>query len=58
MTQVVKVPAISLVSPCFRGLDHIVAESGLPVPGVLSILSVLEMRRLIRRLSGAVVVRT
>ncbi len=39
-------------------IDHIVVESGLPVPRVLSILSVLEMRRLIRRLSGAVVVRT
>ncbi len=39
-------------------IDHVVAESGLPVPQVLSILSVLEMRRLVRRLSGAMVSRT
>jgi DNA processing protein len=38
-------------------VDKIVAASAMPVPQVLSILSVLEMRRLIRRLSGAVVVR-
>ncbi|MBW3598031.1 MAG: DNA-processing protein DprA [Planctomycetes bacterium] len=38
-------------------VDHIVAASELPVSQVLSILSVLEMRRLIRRLSGSLVVR-
>jgi DNA processing protein len=38
-------------------IDHIVAGSGLPVPRVLSTLSVLEMRHLIRRLSGTMVSR-
>jgi DNA processing protein len=38
-------------------IDRIVTETGLPVPRVLSTLSVLEMRRLIRRLSGTTVVR-
>ena len=39
-------------------IDTVVSEAKLPVPRVLSILSVLEMRRLIRRLSGSMVVRT
>lgn len=38
-------------------IDEIVMESGLPVAQVLSTLSVLEMRRLVRRLSGSTVVR-
>jgi DNA processing protein len=38
-------------------IDQIVTQTGLPVPQVLSTLSVLEMRRLIRRLSGTNVVR-
>ena len=38
-------------------IDRIVSDTGLPVPQVLSTLSVLEMRRLIRRLSGTTVVR-
>ena len=38
-------------------VDQIISETGLPVPQVLSTLSVLEMRRLIRRLSGTMVVR-
>ncbi|MBN2023329.1 MAG: DNA-processing protein DprA [Pirellulales bacterium] len=38
-------------------IDQIVTQSGLPVPQVLSALSVLEMRRLVRRLSGSTVVR-
>jgi DNA processing protein len=38
-------------------IDQVVAQSGLPVPQVLSTLSVLEMRRLVRRLSGTTVVR-
>jgi DNA processing protein len=38
-------------------IDEIVSQSGLPAPQVLSTLSVLEMRRLIRRLSGATVAR-
>ena len=38
-------------------VDHIVAQSGLPVPQVLSTLSVLEMRHLVRRLSGTMVAR-
>ncbi|MGA2621145.1 MAG: DNA-processing protein DprA [Thermoguttaceae bacterium] len=38
-------------------VDQIVAASGLPVPQVLATLSVLEMKHLIRRLSGTSVVR-
>ena len=38
-------------------VDQIVATSGLPVARVLSTLSVLEMRRLVRRLSGTTVAR-
>jgi DNA processing protein len=38
-------------------IDQIVADAGLPVAQVLSTISVLEMRRLIRRLSGTTVIR-
>jgi len=38
-------------------IDQVVADSGLPVPRVLSTISVLEMRRLVRRLGGTTVVR-
>ncbi len=38
-------------------VDEVVVASGLPVPQVLSTLSVLEMRHLIRRLSGTSVMR-
>lgn len=38
-------------------IDSIVVSSGLPVPRVLSTLSVLEMRRLVRRVSGQLVQR-
>ena len=38
-------------------VDQLVSETGLPVPRVLATLSVLETRRLIRRLSGTTVVR-
>ncbi len=38
-------------------IDQIVADTGLPVSQVLSTISVLEMRRLIRRLSGTTVIR-
>ncbi|QDU29701.1 hypothetical protein ETAA8_48160 [Anatilimnocola aggregata] len=33
-------------------IDEVIVQSGLPVPRVLSTLSVLEMRRLVRRVSG------
>lgn len=38
-------------------IDRIVQQSQLPISQVLSTLSVLEMRRLVRRLSGATVAR-
>ena len=38
-------------------VDRIIAETGLPAPQVLATLSVLEVRRLVRRLSGTTVVR-
>ncbi len=49
---------LAAIGPEPTPIDHVVVESGLPVPQVLSILSVLEMRRLVRRLSGAMVART
>ena len=38
-------------------VDQLVAKTGLPVARILSTLSVLEMRRLIRRLTGTTVMR-
>lgn len=38
-------------------IDEVVAECGLPIHRVLSTVSVLEMRRMVRRLSGTQVVR-
>jgi DNA processing protein len=38
-------------------IDAVVAASGLPTPTVLSTLSVLEMRHLVRRLSGNMIAR-
>lgn len=38
-------------------IDEVVVAAGLPVPNVLSTISVLEMRRLIRRLGGNRVMR-
>lgn len=38
-------------------IDSVVAASGLPVPRVLSTLSALEIRRLVRRISGQLVQR-
>jgi DNA processing protein len=38
-------------------IDAVVVASGLPVQRVLATLSVLEMRRLIRRISGNYVIR-
>jgi DNA processing protein len=38
-------------------IDDIVVRSGLPIQRVLATLSVLEMRRLIRRVSGSLVLR-
>lgn len=38
-------------------IDDVVVTSGLPVPRVLSTVSALEMRRLIRRVSGNTVIR-
>ena len=38
-------------------IDDVVVASGLPVPRVLSAISALEMRRLIRRVSGSSVLR-
>ncbi len=48
---------LSAVGSDPTSIDQIVAQSGLPVPRVLSTVSVLEMRRLIRRTSGTTVVR-
>jgi DNA processing protein len=38
-------------------IDNVIASCGLPAHRVLSIVSVLEMRRVIRRVSGNLVAR-
>ena len=39
-------------------IDQVCVSTGIPVPNVLATISVLEMRRLVRRLSGQLVCRT
>ena len=48
---------LSAIDTQATSIDHIVAASGLPTPQVLATVSVLEMRRLIRRLGGNSVLR-
>jgi DNA processing protein len=48
---------LSTVGEDPTSIDQIVAASGLPVQRVLATISVLEMRRLVRRTSGSTVVR-
>jgi DNA processing protein len=48
---------LSAISGEATPIDRILSDTGLPVSQVLSTLSVLEMRRLVRRLSGTTVVR-
>ena len=48
---------LSAIDTEATSIDTIVADTGLPVSRVLSTLSVLEMRRLVRRLSGNSVAR-
>ena len=48
---------LSAIGSEATAIDQIVSTTGLPVPQVLSTLSVFEMRRLIRRLSGTTVIR-
>lgn len=48
---------LSAVGTSATAIDQVISDSGLPTPQVLSTLSVLEMRRLVRRLSGNYVLR-
>jgi DNA processing protein len=48
---------LAAVSAEATTIDHVVATSKLPTPQVLATLSVLEMRRLVRRVSGNRVAR-
>ncbi len=48
---------LAAVSSEATTVDAVVVASGLPVQQVLATLSVLEMRRLVRRLSGNLVMR-
>lgn len=48
---------LAAIGASATAIDQVIADSGLPTPQVLSTLSVLEMRRLIRRLSGNSVMR-
>ena len=43
---------LSAVAAEATSIDQVIATTGLPAPNVLSAVSVLEMRRLVRRLSG------
>ncbi len=45
------------IGPTATNVDTIIVETGLPVARVLATISTLEMRRLIRRVSGQAVVR-
>lgn len=53
----VELLVLSAVGPEATLIDQIVVQSRLPVSQVLATLSALEMRRLVRRLSGTTVVR-
>ncbi|HEX3656413.1 MAG TPA: DNA-processing protein DprA [Pirellulales bacterium] len=48
---------LAAIGSSTASIDQVVSASGLPTPQVLSTLSVLEMRRLVRRLSGNLVTR-
>lgn len=48
---------LAAISPDPITIDNVVAASGLAVPNVLATLSALEMRRLVRRVSGNLVMR-
>jgi DNA processing protein len=48
---------LDAVTPDAITIDAVVSTAGLPTPQVLATLSVLEMRRLVRRLSGNTVYR-
>jgi DNA processing protein len=48
---------LAIVETEATSMDQIIVRSGLPVQQVLATISVLEMRRLIRRLSGTTVMR-
>jgi DNA processing protein len=48
---------LSAIGSEATSIDAVVAQTGLSVPQVLSTVSVLEMRRVIRRLSGTTVAR-
>ncbi len=48
---------LSVIDNAATSIDKVVASSGLPTPQVLATVSVLEMRRLIRRLGGNSVLR-
>ena len=57
MLNEVEQQVLAAIESQSTSIDQIVSQSGLPVPQVLSTISVLEMRRLIRRLSGTTVMR-
>lgn len=48
---------LDAIEPTATGIDAVVTGSGLPIHRVLATISVLEMRKLIRRLSGQYVSR-
>jgi len=48
---------LNAISSETMAIDTVIATSGLPAPQVLATISVLEMRRLIRRSSGQMVQR-
>lgn len=48
---------LAAIEPQATSIDEVIETSGLPAPQTLATISVLEMRRLIRRLGGGAVMR-
>ena len=48
---------LNAIDPTSTPIDQVIAKSGLPSHRVIATISVLEMRRLVRRLSGQYVTR-
>ena len=48
---------LDAIEPTSTMIDTVIEKSGLPAHRVIAIISVLEMRRLVRRLSGQYVSR-
>lgn len=57
MLNEVERQVLDAIQPTSTSIDVVIAESGLPAHRVIAVISVLEVRRLVRRLSGQYVSR-